>query len=413
MKIKCFSIRFLLALFAFVWVSPSWAREKISFPSFATFDRQAVRGGHLSIVFLGGSLTLGEGASQPERTSFRTLLEDYFQEKYPRAKFSFRTVALAGMNSKRAMFRLKSDVLPQKPDLVFVDFTLEDQIDGTDRQSLAAYEWILRGLISRGIPVAQILAGNKGSFGADWKHLGPQRFRDHLEMGRLYHTAVGNSFPVTQDFFQDKTRSRSEIWPAGDLYPGDLGHRFIFESMRAGLEKAIEQKRICALATDPVFAGEYRKQFEFFPAEAPLPDGWQVKPAQENREKEIRALPKNLAVCAAADAETAQSIRFNFSGTFVGISGEATENGMGFAVKIDGVTKFYDAFDEIWPTDSEHGSKSFWYEISDQLEPGSHKIEIQPVFQDDIAQGDLRIESICVAGEGSSRALLLGNAAGH
>ncbi|MEO5802103.1 MAG: SGNH/GDSL hydrolase family protein [Verrucomicrobiota bacterium] len=406
LEITFFNWRKALAVSLFVFSLTSVAERERPAASFASFDARAHAGNRMSVVFFGGSLTWGDGASDPERTSFRALLENYLQQKYPSAKFIFHDAAIGGTGSTLGMFRVDRDVLARKPDLVFMDFTIEDKLAGTDRETLASYERILRDLIYEGVPVVQILLGTKNYFGPDWTHLGPARFRDHLEMGNLYHTGVGNSFPVIQNFLRNELNNRDQIWPEGEMYPSDLGHRFIFEAARDGLEKAIRNKRLCNWPRDAVFADEYKNRLQVFPTSPQLPGGWRIektlRPTLEAVEL-ANGWMNEVALCDVSARESAKPLQINFNGTFVGILGEADENGLGFKVFVDGHPIFYKERpeDDVWPTSSVPfggGERFFWHKISDKLKPGRHTVEIQPVFPEGSEQGALRIESICVAG---------------
>lgn len=409
-----FALAFLLSLTSFAQelLPPTLYKATETEPEFSplasyeVFDRRARAGETLTVIFFGGALTWGDGASDPERTSFRALLKNHLEEKYPSAKFAFRDAAIGATGSKLGMFRISRDVLEHKPDLVFLDFTTEDKLYGTDRETLASYELILRDLINHGIPVVQILLGTKNYFGPAWTHLGPQRLRDHLEMGNLYRTAVGNSFPRIQNYLRSELHHRDEIWPSGESDPGDLGHHFIFEATRDGLEQAIRDKRICKLPSDAVFAEEYKNRFQFFPSSFRLPAGWRIaKTLRPNLEAVAMAngWKNEVALCDATGREHVKPLHLNFNGTFLGILGEADEHGLGFKVLVDGKALPYTESprDFVWPTSTVpygSGERFFWHEISDQLKPGRHAVEILPVFPEGVTKGALRIESICVAG---------------
>ena len=407
MNLKFSSVRWKCVLaFLISLVSLSALAEKqIYTASFADFDLRARSGKPVSVVFFGGSLTWGRGASDPERTSYRALMEEYLKERYPSAKIQFHNSAQGGAGSKLGMFRIGSDVFAHKPDLVFLDFTTEDKLDGVDRPTLASYEWILRELISQGIPVVEVLLGTREFFGADWRHLYPTRLRDHLEMGALYHTGIGNPFPAIQTFFRNEKRDRDQIWPDGEDDPNDVGHRFFFEAVRDGFDQAVREKRLCNFPTDAVFADEYKTLFRFHPAAAPLPSGWRVertlRPSVESGETSNDWM-KEVAVADKGD-ENVKPLRFSFAGTFLGILGEADENGLGFTISVDGDPIYFDEKekDEVWPSNKSGlagGGHFFWHEISAKLSPGRHTVEILPVSEDQDQKGELRIESICVAG---------------
>jgi len=365
-------------------------------PSFAEFDYRASCGENLSVVFFGGALTQGAGASNPERTSFRALLENYLKERYPAANFAFHDAAVGGAGSKLGMFRIDRDVLAYHPALVFIDFTIDVNLEGTDGETLGSYEQILRDLTRNGIPVVQIILGTKNYFGPDWTHMGPPRYRDHLEMGKLFHAAIGDSFPAIEKYLRKKQHNRNQIWPAGETDPDDLGHQIIFEATRDGLEKAICDQRIGNLPMDKVFAAQYQNRLQIFPASLPfpLPAGW--------RAVEVANGGKHtLAVCDASARDFVKPLRFDFNGTFLGILGETDDHGLGFKVLVDDQPAFYkkNSANDVWPSSNFGGSgKIFWHKISSELEAGRHTVEILPVFPEGVEQGTLRIESICVAG---------------
>ncbi len=75
-------------------------------------------GAEVKIGYLGGSITAQPG--------WRPKTLAYFQKTYPQAKFSEINAAIGGTGSDLGVFRLKQDVLDHKPDLMFVEFAVND-----------------------------------------------------------------------------------------------------------------------------------------------------------------------------------------------------------------------------------------------------------------------------------------------
>jgi len=75
-------------------------------------------GAEIKIGYLGGSITAQPG--------WRPKTLAYFQQTYPKAKFSEINAAIGGTGSDLGVFRLKQDVLDHKPDLMFVEFAVND-----------------------------------------------------------------------------------------------------------------------------------------------------------------------------------------------------------------------------------------------------------------------------------------------
>jgi lysophospholipase L1-like esterase len=98
-------------------------------------------GGEVRIAYLGGSITAQEG--------WRPKTLAYFQKQFPQAKISQINAAIGGTGSDLGVFRLQHDVLDHQPDLLFVEFAVNDGgadphqifqcMEGIVRQTWKAY----------------------------------------------------------------------------------------------------------------------------------------------------------------------------------------------------------------------------------------------------------------------------------
>lgn len=82
------------------------------------FIARAKAGGELRIGYLGGSITAAAG--------WRPKSLAWMQKEYPAAKLSEINAAIGGTGSDLGVFRVGQDVLQHKPDLVFVEFAVND-----------------------------------------------------------------------------------------------------------------------------------------------------------------------------------------------------------------------------------------------------------------------------------------------
>jgi lysophospholipase L1-like esterase len=88
---------------------------RVGLPNFfAKLDR----GNTVRIGYLGGSITAQVG--------WRPKTLKWFQQQYPRATISEINAAIGGTGSDLGVFRLRHDVLEFKPDLLFVEFAVND-----------------------------------------------------------------------------------------------------------------------------------------------------------------------------------------------------------------------------------------------------------------------------------------------
>jgi len=92
-------------------------------------------GGEVRIAYFGGSITAAGG--------WRVKTLRWFQEAYPQAKLVEINAAIGGTGSDLGVFRCQQDVLSHKPDLIFVEFAVND--GGADPLSIwRAMEGIVR-----------------------------------------------------------------------------------------------------------------------------------------------------------------------------------------------------------------------------------------------------------------------------
>ncbi len=82
------------------------------------FRAKVEAGQSLKVAFLGGSITAAPG--------WRVQSREWLAGKYPDAKFEEINAAIGGTGSDLGVFRLHNDVLRHDPDLLFVEFAVND-----------------------------------------------------------------------------------------------------------------------------------------------------------------------------------------------------------------------------------------------------------------------------------------------
>src|SRR6202035_2996162 len=79
-----------------------------------------------TIGYFGGSITAGAGASDASKTSWRALTTAWFKAHFPDAAITEVNAAIGGTGSDLGVFRCQDDLLSKHPDLVFVEFAVND-----------------------------------------------------------------------------------------------------------------------------------------------------------------------------------------------------------------------------------------------------------------------------------------------
>ena len=358
---------------------------------FSTFENTARSGGKLSVVFLGGSLTWGAQATNPNETSYRALVGKKLIEKFPNAHFQFGDAAIGGTGSQLAAFRLERDVLSRKPDLVFLDFTVnDDPYPVPDPMRLASYESLVRRLVQARIPVVQVILPAKKDVEAN----PPERPLDakHKEIAAAYGLPVTDAVALTKQRVAKRETAPDLIWdvPEDPTHPGDAGYALYAEAAWHAFEQAVTGKARCRLPEKMLNADTYmtlnRCRISSFSA---LPDGWQIGKPHRSAIAFDFVCSRWMDDLAIAKSD-ADPLLLQIQASTVMLFGEMTIDSGSYQVRVDGgEPKSYSA-------KCAEGNMRLVQLIAEGLDPArTHEIEIIPTLK---TGEELRIESVCVAG---------------
>lgn len=383
-------------------------------PDFADFDHRARCGERLSVVFFGASLTWGANATDPQLTSYRALVGQRLEQRYPNARFRFWDAAIGGTGSQLGLFRLERDCLKRKPDLVFVDFSANDDIHSATPETLASYEAIVRRLVNQGIPVVQVVFPFKWNVAAG--KLDDFKRRDaHHAISKAYHTPIGDAIELAQRRVREKATTLDDLWPVDGVHPGDAGYALFADAVWDAFLAAVEKKQVCKSPEKMLHADTYMTSSRTrISSLGPLPAGWKVgRPNVVSAyfdmlmsrwldDEVVARLPK------ASDDDASPAIdrlRFRFTGSMAMLFGESTPASGKYRVYLDGKLvkkKSDDGKSTQSEFDAGHlgrlvkGNTHLAQVIAEGLDPAvEHTLEIEPVLNPD---QELRIESICIAG---------------
>jgi len=378
--------------------------------SIADFAKRAENREPLSVVFFGGSLTFGANASDPNITSYRGLMTRWLREKYPNTPITFHDAAIGGTGSQLGMFRLERDVLPHKPGLVFLDFTVNDGAEENDVESLASYERIVRELMQSDVAVIPVLMPFKWHVESPDAPL-PPRHTEHLKLANHYALPAADVLSGIRQKVKAGIKPEN-LWNLGDgAHPGDEGYQLFYEVVRNCFEQAIAKPKAPMLPPQSLFEDLYPKRARTALTES-LPVGW-------TREKTRRTSLwfDGLASRWMGDVATISAngntaiLKTTFRGSMVGIFGERDGLTPPIRVWIDGKPipapkNVKGSADDLWKLDTSRfappkkgsGNLFLWQTLARGLADGEHTLWIEPVFDGTDKDAQLRIESICSAG---------------
>lgn len=358
---------------------------------FGDFDRRAAAGETLNVVFLGGSLTWGAQATDPQLTSYRALVSRRLEERYPKPRIHFSDASIGGTGSQLAAFRLERDVFARAADLVFLDFTVNDFAHNPpDADKLASYESLVRRLVGRGVAVVQVILPVMRDAGEN----PPPRPLDklHTAIGEAYGLPLADAVALVRARVAEGVTTPERLWdlPADRTHPGDAGYALYAEAAWDAFEKAVKAGTHCRLPERMLNADTYMTVNRALLTKLrALPEGW--APGRPHRS----AIAFDFTCSRWMDtlgiaSVRARPLRLTVRAGSVLLFGEATLISGKYQVSIDGETaKTYSAHCET-------GNRRLVQMLAQGLDPArEHTVVITPVLEDG---QELRIESLCVAG---------------
>lgn len=180
--------------------------------------QNALHGKSITVGFLGGSITQGCLASTPE-TCYAYLVYKWWCERFPVSQITYLNAGIGGTSSQFGVARADSDLLSKNPDLIIVEFSVNDN---DNEHFLETYEGLIRKLYgNRTCPAILIVNSVRYDNGESAQV-------QHLKIGQRYHIPCVSMKPCLYEKVLDGTFTSRDI-TADDLHPNDLGHRLMSE----------------------------------------------------------------------------------------------------------------------------------------------------------------------------------------
>lgn len=182
--------------------------------------KQAANGESLVIGFLGGSITQGSLSSTP-KTCYAYLVYEWWKKSFPNAAFSFVNGGIGGTTSHYGGARAWKDVLCYRPDIVTVDFSVNDDANEFFEET---YEGTLRRLLAAPSAPAVVVLNNV--------------FYDTGKNAQDYHNRIADHYGIPHVSIKDTVYPdvesgkivRADITP-DNLHPNDKGHRLVADEI--------------------------------------------------------------------------------------------------------------------------------------------------------------------------------------
>ncbi len=317
------------------------------------------------------------------------------QVAYPLARFHSVDAAIGGTGSQLAAFRLERDVLSAKPDLVFLDFTVNDDVYAApDSNRLAAYEAIVRRLVEKGINVVQVILPTK----VDVLPTPPPRPLDakHKEIGAAYGLPLADAVAWVKQVVSTGSVMPDELWdvPSDNTHPGDMGYSLYAEAVWSAFQKAVAGEAACRLPDTMLHADSYMTANRYQLSKMnPLPNGWKTGLPNRNAvafDFVCSRWMDNIVIADHTDAQPSGPIRLHVKCANALLFGEATKDSGDYSVQVN------DSQPETVSTHCRDGNMWHTHLVASGLDPEqTHTITITPLIS---PRQQIRLDSLCLAG---------------
>ena len=200
----------------------------------------------LNVGYFGGSVTFGACASDRDKTSWRALTTKFLKEQFKDANITAQNAAISGTGTGYALFRMEEDLLKYNPDLVFIEFSLNDIYQQYSvEESVWFYEMVLRRIYEHNKNVDIIMA-----FITDRTYVGgTYKTKDAHEKLAAHYGIPTVDFGAALDAELKRTGNDIGMYIADWVHPTDAGYkvyademqRFLLSNLVAGEEMTAKE----------------------------------------------------------------------------------------------------------------------------------------------------------------------------
>jgi lysophospholipase L1-like esterase len=204
------------------------------------FFKKASNGATVTIGFIGGSITGGAMASAQH--DFATLFCTYLEKKFPAAGVLQKNAGIGATDSRFGCSRIQDDLFSKTPDLIVVEFAVNDN-ESDSAGTLAAMEGLVRQCLQKeDVPVFLLF------------------LMDRTGSGRVqsWHAMIGRHYGIPMISYRDACWSliqAGRLHPdsifADDIHPNNNGHRICAYLLSSFIKKTFGENNVNAPFTIP------------------------------------------------------------------------------------------------------------------------------------------------------------------
>lgn len=180
--------------------------------------RKAERGEEITVAAIGGSITEGFNATDRNTGCYAQIFGDWWEERFPNTKVNVINAGVGGTNSYLGVHRVEKEVLAYKPDVVVVEFSVND---GDNEFCKKSYDNLVRRILSEDYNPAVMLLFTVQENGTN---------------AQISHSTVGYTYRLPMISYANMVmlgiKNNDFTWSDvsnDSVHPNDRGHAMIGE----------------------------------------------------------------------------------------------------------------------------------------------------------------------------------------
>lgn len=218
---------FLLAVFAFFQTAAGNTGDDLR-----AFFARAAAGEPVTAVALGGSITQGG----------RAWVDPWLKETFPKSRVSIFNAGISGTGSHLGIFRIGRDVIALQPDLVLIEYAVNDG-GLSDEDAVRYLESMVVRLKRLPRPPAIVFIETAARTGS---------IRHRHEKVAAHYNLVNIDLQVRLDEYLKTTGTPWEKLMSDDVHPNAAGYRLYWDWIAEALTPYLPQDGVPAPAPTPL-----------------------------------------------------------------------------------------------------------------------------------------------------------------
>ncbi len=177
---------------------------------------KALSGKTIKVAFIGGSITAGAASSMPS-TCYAYQVYEWWKKRFPKSSIEYLNAGVGATTSKFGIARVEQDVLIYEPDMVFVEFSVNDEDNKLFEET---FEGLIRKILLYPNEPALFMFNNVCYDSGD------NAQGIHNPIGVYYDLPIVSMKDSIYHMIETGIMLKEEI--SGDnLHPNDYGHKLL------------------------------------------------------------------------------------------------------------------------------------------------------------------------------------------